>query len=108
MPWTATSLVVLTSRSTDAISYERPSKNRVLISIAAAKERLVTVDLLGFQDDFDTFLAELETRWNWRIEPVERVNSAEERPLISDAFRQRIIDDNPYDMAFYEFARSNR
>lgn len=76
-------------------------------AFAAAKERLATVDLLGFQEDFDTFLGQLETRWNWRIEPVERVNSAEERPVISAAFRERIINDNPYDMAFYEFARSN-
>jgi hypothetical protein len=53
------------------------------------------------------YLAPLESRWNWRIESVERVNSAEERPVISDAFCEWIIDDNPYDMAFYEFARSN-
>lgn len=72
-----------------------------------AKARLGEVDLLGFQEDFDSFLATLRDRWGWTIQPVERVNTADERPVVSDAFRRRIIEDNAYDMAFYEFARSN-
>jgi hypothetical protein len=75
--------------------------------LESAKERLAEVDLLGFQETFDEFLGALEQRWGWRILPVERVNTAGERPVVSDAFRRRIIDDNRFDMELYEFARSN-
>lgn len=76
--------------------------------LAHAKARVLEVDLLGFQEEFDRFLGELERRWKWRIEPQARVNAADERPVISEAFRQRIIEDNAMDMELYEFARSHR
>ncbi len=75
--------------------------------LESAKVRLGEVDLLGFQETFDDFLGALESRWGWRILPVERVNTAGTRPVVSDAFRRRIIDDNRYDMELYEYARSN-
>ncbi|MEZ5247354.1 MAG: hypothetical protein R2707_19865 [Acidimicrobiales bacterium] len=75
--------------------------------LEAAKARLGEIDVLGFQETFDEFLATLDMRWGWRIEPVDRVNSADEKPVVSESFRQRIIDDNRFDMELYEFARSN-
>lgn len=72
-----------------------------------AKTRLGELDLLGFQERFDDFLQALASRWSWKILPVERVNSAEEKPVVSDTFRRKIIDDNQFDMELYEYARAN-
>lgn len=74
--------------------------------LALAKARLGEVDLLGFQEQFDRFLDALVRRWNWRIRPRERANAGTGRPVISEAFRRRIIEDNRFDMELYEFARS--
>ena len=71
-----------------------------------AKQRVASVDLLGFQEDFGAFLDALVQRWNWRIDDLDDRNTAPEPVDISDEFRARIVADNPYDMAFYEFARS--
>ncbi|GJM37164.1 MAG: hypothetical protein DHS20C19_05310 [Acidimicrobiales bacterium] len=71
-----------------------------------AKQRVGSVDLLGFQEDFDGFLAALHDRWNWRIDRLDDRNTATEAIEIDDAFRARIVADNPYDMALYEFARA--
>ena len=72
-----------------------------------AKGRLAEVDLLGFQERFDDFLGALEARWGWQILPIERVNSADERPRVSEALRRRIVEDNAIDLELYEYARSN-
>lgn len=71
-----------------------------------AKQRVASVDLLGFQEDFDEFLGALHDRWNWRIHDVDDRNTAAEPIEVDDAFRARIVADNPYDMALYEFARA--
>lgn len=76
--------------------------------LALAKRRVLDVDLLGFQEDFDRFLDELVRRWRWRIEPVERVNAAEQRATISESFRRRIEQDNAMDMELYDYARTHR
>lgn len=78
------------------------------VAFALARERIETVDLLGFQEEFGTFLRALHERWNWRIESLPDRNTAGEDLVVSDTFRRRIVDDNPYDMALYEFARGRR
>lgn len=75
--------------------------------LEVAKGRLAEVDLLGFQETFDDFLGQLRERWGWRILPVDRANTAEEKPVVSESFRRRIEADNRFDMELYEFARSN-
>lgn len=75
--------------------------------LEGAKTRLAEIDVLGFQETFDEFLATLRDRWGWHIRPVAPVNSARERPAVSDSFRRRIMDDNRLDMELYEFARSH-
>lgn len=74
--------------------------------LESAKARLGEVDLLGFQEHFDTFLQELVRRWNWRIRPRQRANAGTQPPVVSAAFRRRIVEDNRFDMELYEFARS--
>lgn len=75
-------------------------------AFAAAKRRIASVDLLGFQERFDEFLDQLHERWNWRIDRLEDRNTAAQSASVPESFRRRIVDDNPYDMALYEFARS--
>jgi hypothetical protein len=59
----------------------------------AAKERIASVELLGFQEDFNSFLGELERRWNWRIDTVPDRNTATEQRMwpsrSSGALRKR-------------------
>lgn len=73
-----------------------------------AKQRVAGVDLLGFQEEFEVFLATLHERWNWRIDALDDRNTAGGEVAVSSAFRARIVADNPYDMALYEFARGLR
>ncbi len=68
-----------------------------------AEQRLRQVDVVGFQEDFDAFCAELTTRFGWALgDPIFMNRTA---PMeVSDAFRRRIADDNADDVALYDFA----
>jgi hypothetical protein len=68
-----------------------------------AKERLATVDVVGLQARFEDFCAELTDRFGWRLGPTHVANRT--TPVeVSDAFKQRIADDNRLDVELYEFA----
>jgi hypothetical protein len=71
-----------------------------------AKIALSTVEAIGFQESFDSFCAELHTRFGWGADrPKRRLNRT--RPMdVSDALRARIAEDNADDIALYEYARS--
>ena len=71
-----------------------------------ARANLARLDLLGFQERFDDFLAAVRDRYGWRIDPIDRVNTASRTPAVSDAFRRRIAEDNPLDMELYDWART--
>jgi hypothetical protein len=75
--------------------------------LALAKARLQTIDVVGFQEDFDGFCDELTQRYGWDLGPpvfMNRTTPAE----APDALRARIAADNADDIELYEFARSLR
>ena len=72
-----------------------------------AKRRLASVDVVGFQEDFDAFCAELVARFGWKLgEPVLMNRST---PVeVTAAFCERIARDNAYDVELYEHAWRRR
>ena len=68
-----------------------------------AKERLAGVDVVGLQEDFDGFCAQLTARFGWTFDdPVpRRATGHEDLPA---AFRDRILADNAHDLELYDFA----
>jgi hypothetical protein len=74
---------------------------------ARARAAVDTMDVVGFQEDFDAFCRELEERFGWDLgDPVfmNRTEAVEVTP----AFRARIASDNAADVELYEYARSAR
>jgi hypothetical protein len=70
-----------------------------------AKQRLATVDVLGLQEHFEEFCAELTRRFGWDLgEPLwaNRTQPADFSPELVE----RIERDNALDIEFYGFARS--
>ncbi len=70
-----------------------------------AKDALVTIDAVGFQEDFEDFCRELVVRFGWDLGEPKSLNSSEANVDISDDFRARIAEDNALDIELYEFAR---
>jgi hypothetical protein len=71
--------------------------------LEVAKANLERVDLVGLQQDYDGFLAELSDRYGWDISPIPQLEASEET-VVPASFRRRIERDNAADMAFYEYA----
>jgi hypothetical protein len=69
-----------------------------------AKANLERVDVLGLQDRFPEFLAEIAQRYGWRFGVVDDRHVSRESG-ISPSFRRRIAEDNAADLEFYEHAR---
>jgi hypothetical protein len=69
-----------------------------------AKRALATVDVVGLQEDFEGFCAELERRFGWPLGAPFFANrtSAVDVP---DSFRRRIAEDNALDVELYDFAK---
>jgi hypothetical protein len=69
-----------------------------------AKEALAGIDVVGLQEKFEDFCAELSTRFDWRLGEPETVNATE--PVeVPESFRARIAEDNAFDVELYEFAK---
>jgi hypothetical protein len=69
-----------------------------------AKEALAGVDAVGLQEDFVAFCRELSDRFGWRLGTPERVNVT--APVeVAQEFRDRIAEDNAFDIELYEFAK---
>jgi hypothetical protein len=72
--------------------------------LARAKDRLAAVDVIGIQECFETFCDELTRRFAWDLGPPLHANRTE--PVdVPAAFRDRIADDNAFDLELYDFAR---
>ena len=71
--------------------------------LETAKQVLESVDLLGVQEHFDSFLTELRRNWGWAIGEVPRVNVGGP-PTASRALRRRIAEDCALDAELYEHA----
>jgi hypothetical protein len=73
--------------------------------LEVAQRRLSEMGVVGFQDRFDAFCADLVDRFGWDLgEPIvmNRTQPAE----IPDDLRARVIRDNALDIELYEFARA--
>ena len=73
-----------------------------------AKRNLASVDVVGLTESFTDFLDELQQRLGWwpdGIDRDDRTNASPEAWDVSLELRQRIAEENPYDMAFYGFAQ---
>jgi len=72
--------------------------------LARAKERLQGIDVVGFQEDFESFCTQLTKRFGWNLGGPVFMNRT--TPVdVSDALRTRIADDNALDIELYDFAR---
>lgn len=75
--------------------------------LAAAKERLASIDVVGVQERFEDFWRELASRFGWDLGEPARSN--ETVPVdVSDQFRARIAEDNSLDIELYEHALQTR
>jgi hypothetical protein len=72
--------------------------------LSIAKENLRAIDILGLNDRYDEFLAEVTCRFGWSTlpSPNRRVSEPTDVPV---SLRRRIAEDNAYDLEFYEYAR---
>lgn len=77
--------------------------------LARAKERLATVDVLGITERYAEFIEELRTRFGWwpdGLDVTNRGNVSEEPWELSPSFRDRIAEENRFDVELYEYAQS--
>jgi hypothetical protein len=69
-----------------------------------AKARLASVDVVGLQDHFEAFCAEIESRYGWELGEPMFTNRT--MPVdVPASFRRRIADDNALDMDLWDYAR---
>ena len=73
--------------------------------LAAAKQALERVDVLGLHDQFDDFCDQLALRFGWRLGASLHTNRTEPIP-ISSSFRDRIARDNAMDIELFEYGRT--
>jgi hypothetical protein len=75
---------------------------------ARAQENLARVDVVGFTESYDVFIADVRARFGWWPKGVdlrERANVSAEDWDVEPAFRARIAADNAYDIELYEYAK---
>jgi hypothetical protein len=94
-----------TTEMTDGILTNVPSTPERL---ETAKRALTTIDVLGFQESYDSFCADLYARFGWGADrPKRRINDTEPCEA-SDELRAQIAEDNADDIALYEHALTLR
>ena len=72
--------------------------------LVRAKEQLSTVDVVGLQEQFPDFCAELEQRFGWKFGDAFYANRT--KPVsVSAELRARIAIDNALDVELYEYAK---
>jgi hypothetical protein len=73
-----------------------------------AKDNLGRVEFVGLTERFGAFMEELRTGLGWwpnGVDATDRANKSPEAWSVSSELRMRIADDNPYDVAFYQYAQ---
>ena len=73
-----------------------------------AQANLERVEFVGLTEQFGAFIEELRARLGWwpaGIDANDRANKSPEAWSVTPELRERIARDNPYDMAFYRFAK---
>jgi len=79
------------------------------VRYARAQENLARVDVIGFTESFDAFIAEVRARFGWwpaGVDPQTRANVSTEDWDVDPTFRARIAADNAYDIQLYEYAKT--
>jgi hypothetical protein len=77
-------------------------------ALAIALANLRATDLVGTDDGYDRFIAELRTAHGWwprGIDTSARANASQASEPVATSFRRRIEADNAADLEFYETAR---
>jgi hypothetical protein len=71
-----------------------------------ATRRVEALDVLGVNERYDTFLADVAARFGWAVPPTSRVNPAREDDdrVASPSLLRRIAEDNALDVALHEHA----
>jgi hypothetical protein len=72
--------------------------------LALAKSRLAQVDVVGLQERYDEFAAEVARRAGWPVTAPEH-HRVGEPVTVSHWLRRRIEEDNAADLEFYAYAR---
>ena len=72
--------------------------------LALAQANLERVDVVGLQERFEDFQAEIDRRYGIPAYDVDDKRVSSESLEISDELRRRIERDNSIDVAFYDFA----
>jgi hypothetical protein len=68
-----------------------------------AKRALKRIDEFGVAERLEEFAGRLERRFRWRLGDEVRLNATE--PVeVPDSFRNRIAEDNSFDVELYEYA----
>jgi hypothetical protein len=87
----------------------RSYRDEILVDAArleVAKQNLARVDLIGFTEHFDEFVAKLGDRFGWRLSAAARMNAAAESCDDASDLRARVAADNAIDLELYEYARA--
>lgn len=73
--------------------------------LALAQQQLATVDTVGLREDYNGFVTEVRSRYGWSVTDFpDRHLARGEAFEVSQAFRDRVAEDNSHDMAFYNYA----
>jgi hypothetical protein len=73
--------------------------------LAIARKNLTEVEVVGVTEHYDRFLQLLSDRYGWRIRSIPHRHVGESDTIPTE-FRNRIAQDNVYDMELYEHART--
>jgi len=76
---------------------------------AQAQESLSRVDVIGFTESYDAFIAAVRARFGWwpaGVDAHTRANVSTEDWDVDPTFRARIAADNAYDIQLYEYAKT--
>ena len=76
--------------------------------VTYAKANLAKVDVLGLNEGYGDFVADLRRRFGWwpsGLNSPARTNVSSEPWAVSEALRRQIARDNALDLEFYDYAR---
>ena len=72
--------------------------------LARAKANLARLDVVGVQERFEEFCADLNDRFGWRLGDQPKVANTSEPVEVSASFRRRIAADQAPDLELYDLA----
>ncbi|MFT4518485.1 MAG: hypothetical protein ACI9JM_000866 [Halioglobus sp.] len=73
--------------------------------LATAKQSLDEIGVVGVTENYDQFVSQLESRFNWKVSNLPRLHTGEEDDIPAE-FRRRIAQDNEADIELHEYAKS--